>query len=534
MNGMKLTRRKFIVGTSAIGAGLSLGILPQLSSAAPGMDEVNAWVHIASDDTVTIRIARSEMGQGTLTGLAQLVAEELECDWANVTWEFPTPGENLARERVWRDFSTGGSQGLRSSQQYVREGGAAARMMLVQAAANEWGVPAEDCYAENSVIRHRGSSKQTTFGKVADAASKLTPPTDVPLKDVSEWKIAGKPVKRLDTKEKLTGELKYGADIQLEGMLLASIKDAPVLGGKLKSFDAKAVEGMPGVRGVVKVETAVGTSGVAVVADTWWQANTALNALPIEWDLGPNADFDDEKLTALLESGLDADEAFQGNWEGDIKAALEGADRVIEAVYKCPSQNHAPMEPMNSTAIYTEDKCEIWCPTQNGESALAATSEASGLPIEKCEVYKTILGGGFGRRGAPDYVHQVIEIAKAFPGTPIKLQWTREEDQKHGFFHPTTMAKMRGSLDKDGNLTGLHMRISGQSILASLLPHLLVDGTDFATFQGVIKGGLNPALDQHQISYDFPNLLVDHAMRNPPIRPGFLAWREYQPERDLP
>jgi len=523
MNGMKLTRRKFIVGTSALGAGLSLGILPQLSSAAPGMDEVNAWVHIASDDTVTIRIARSEMGQGTLTGLAQLVAEELECDWANVTWEFPTPGENLARERVWRDFSTGGSQGLRSSQQYVREGGAAARMMLVQAAANEWGVPAEDCYAENSVIRHRGSSKQTTFGKVADAASKLTPPTDVPLKDVSEWKIAGKPVKRLDTKEKLTGELKYGADIQLEGMLLASIKDAPVLGGKLKSFDAKAVEGMPGVRGVVKVETAVGTSGVAVVADTWWQANTALNALPIEWDLGPNADFDDEKLSALLESGLDADEAFQGNWEGDIKAALEGADRVIEAVYKCPSQNHAPMEPMNSTAIYTEDKCEIWCPTQNGESALAATSEASGLPIEKCEVYKTILGGGFGRRGAPDYVHQVIEIAKAFPGTPIKLQWTREEDQKHGFFHPTTMAKMRGSLDKDGNLTGLHMRISGQSILASLLPHLLVDGTDFATFQGVIKGGLNPALDQHQISYDFPNLLVDHAMRNPPIRPGF--WR---------
>ena len=240
MNGMKLTRRKFIVGTTAIGAGLSLGILPQLSSAAPGMEEVNAWVHIASDDTVTIRIARSEMGQGTLTGLAQLVAEELECDWANVTWEFPTPGENLARERVWRDFSTGGSQGLRSSQQYVREGGAAARMMLVQAAANEWGVPAEDCYAENSVIRHRGSSKQTTFGKVADAASKLTPPTDVPLKDVSEWKIAGKPVKRLDTKEKLTGELKYGADIQLEGMLLASIKDAPVLGGKLKSFDAKA------------------------------------------------------------------------------------------------------------------------------------------------------------------------------------------------------------------------------------------------------------------------------------------------------
>jgi isoquinoline 1-oxidoreductase beta subunit len=262
---------------------------------------------------------------------------------------------------------------------------------------------------------------------------------------------------------------------------------------------------------------------VAVVADTWWQANTALEKLPINWDLGPNADFNDEKLTELLESGLDADEAYRGNWEGDIDLAFSEADKMVEGIYKCPSQNHAPMEPMNATAVWQEDKCEVWCPTQNGESALAAASEAAGLDIEKCDVYKTILGGGFGRRGAPDYVHQVIAIAKAYPGTPIKLQWSREEDQRHGYYHPTTMANMRGSLDADGNLTGLHMRISGQSILAALMPQYLANGADLVTFQGVIKAGLNPAFDDHQISYDFPNLLVDHAMRNPPIRPGF--WR---------
>jgi isoquinoline 1-oxidoreductase beta subunit len=522
--GINVTRRKFIVGASVAGAGLSLGILPAGRAAADGhLDEVNSWVVIAPDDTVTVRIARSEMGQGTLTGLAQLVAEELECDWEKVTWEFPTPGENLARERVWGDFSTGGSRGLRGSQQYMREGGAAARMMLIEAAAGQWGVPAAECVAENSVIRHAPSGRKTTYGKVADAASKVTPPTEVTLKSESEWKVAGTPVKRLDTADKLTGKLVYGADIQLDGMLLASIKDCPVMGGSLKSYDEAAIKNMPGVRGVVKVETAVGTNGVAVVADTWWQANQALEKLPIEWDLGPNADFDDAALTALLEDGLEADEAFKGNWAGDVDGAFGSAHKMVEAVYKVPSQNHAPMEPMNATAVWSKDRCEVWCPTQNGESALAAASDAAGLPIEQCEVYKTILGGGFGRRGAPDYVHQVVAVAKAFPGTPIKLQWSREEDQRHGFFHPTTMAKMRGSLDKDGNLTGLHMRISGQSIIAGLMPHRLNDGADMLQFQTVVKPGLSKSMDDHQISYDFDNLLVDHAMRNPPIRPGF--WR---------
>ena len=429
MKEITISRRKFVVGLGASGAGLSLGLSLPFGAREvfaghheSSETEVNAWVVIDPDDTVIIRIARSEMGQGTLTGLAQLVAEELECDWDKVTWEFPTPGENLARERVWRDFSTGGSQGLRGSQQYVREGGAAARMMLVQAAADQWGVPASECAASNSVITHQESGKSTTFGEVATAAAKLPAPENIKLKDPADWKVAGKPVKRLDTREKLTGKLVYGSDITLPGMLLASIKDCPVLGGKLKRYDEAAISKMPGVKAVVPVKTSAGTDGVAVVADTWWRANKALDALPIEWDLGANADLNDAKVTELLESGLDADEAFKGNWNGDLEAAFESADRMVEAVYKCPSQNHAPMEPMNATALYTEDSCEVWCPTQNGESALAAAAEASGLPVEKCEVYKTILGGGFGRRGAPDYVHQAVVIAKAMPGTPVKLQ----------------------------------------------------------------------------------------------------------------
>ncbi|MEE4360969.1 MAG: molybdopterin cofactor-binding domain-containing protein [Pseudomonadales bacterium] len=526
-NSATITRRQFIVGASAAGIGLSLGVLPRGASAAAGPDEVNAWVRIATDDTVTIRIARSEMGQGTLTGLAQLVAEELECDWNRVTWEFPTPGQNLARERVWKDFSTGGSNGLRGSQQYVREGGAAARIMLIGAAAEAWGVSASECSARDSVITHGPSGRTTTFGKVAVAAARQPVPQNVTLKDPSTWHTAGKPKMRLDTQDKLTGKLVYGADLRFDGMLLASIMDCPVKGGKLVSFDADAIKDMPGVKKVLAVKTSVGTGlgtdGVAVVADTWWRAHSALKALPIEWDFGPNANFSDADVTRLLESGLDADEAFRGNWAGDMDAAFASAEQMVESVYKCPSQSHAPMEPMNATALVTADKCEVWCPTQNGESALAAAAEASGLPIEKCDVHKTLLGGGFGRRGAPDYVHQVVAIAKAFPGTPIKLQWSREEDQKHGFYHPTTMAKLRGSLDADGKLTGLHMRISGQSILAALIPQALVNGADLATFQGVVKPGLSPSMDQHQISYDFPNLLVDHAMRNPPIRPGF--WR---------
>src|SRR5262245_28658589 len=272
--------------------------------------------------------------------------------------------------------------------------------------------------------------------------------------------------------------------------------------------------GMPGVRHVVPV----GDSAVAVVAETWWQAKTALDALPIVWDEGPNATVSSATIAAMLKEGLDADQAYIANQNGDVKAALASAAKKIEAVYAYPFQNHAPMEPMNATARYTPDRCEVWGPTQNGEAGFAAILAASGLPAEKCEFYKVHLGGGFGRRVAyQDYVTQAVLIAKQIPGTPVKLIWTREEDMTHGRYHPVMQCKLVGALDSSNNLTGLRMRLSGQSILSAVRPAALQDGKDPVVFQG-----LNPSGD-FSFGYTIPNLLIDHAMRNKHVPPGF--WR---------
>jgi isoquinoline 1-oxidoreductase subunit beta len=515
----KINRRSFLVGTVAVGGGLSLGMElpfgPEVVRAAGGSPEVNAWVVIRPDETVVIRIARSEMGQGSLTGLAQLVAEELDCDWSKVTTEYPTPGQNVARKRVWGDYASTGSRSIRESQQYVREGGAAAREMLKQGAANEWKVPVSEVSASNGVIKHTPSGRTTTYGKVAEAAAKLEPPKEVKLKDPKDWKIAGKPLKRLDTADKLTGKQIYSMDVKLPGMLCAAVKESPVFGGKLKSFDAAKVMNMPGVKKVVQS----GDAAVAVVADTWWQAKTALEALPIEWDDGPNAKVSSATIADMLKAGLDADQAFVGNKQGDAKAAIAKAAKKVEAVYSVPYQNHATMEPMNATARYTPDKCEVWTSSQNGEAALAAAAEAAGLPVGKCDVYKLLLGGGFGRRARSEYVSHAVRVAKEMPGTPIKLIKSREDDMANGVYHPITQCRLIGALDADNNLTGLHMRISGQSILAAVAPARLAEGgRDPIVFQG-----LNPGGAEGQIGYAIPNLLIDHAMVNPPIPPWF--WR---------
>ncbi|MBT9488072.1 MAG: xanthine dehydrogenase family protein molybdopterin-binding subunit [Rubrivivax sp.] len=510
-----VNRREFIGSAAAAGA-FVLGF-PTTATAQGLPPEVNAWVVVKPDETVLIRIARSEMGQGTLTGLAQLVAEELGCDWTRVTTEYPTPGQNLARQRVWGNFSTGGSRGIRESHEYVRKGGAAARMMLVQAAADGWGVPAAECRVDKGVITHPGSNRRTTYGQVAVAAAKLTPPAaaNVALKDAKDWTLTGQRLARLDTVDKTNGKQVYGADLQMPGLLNAAIAACPVFGGKLKSFDAAKVNNMPGVKKVL----AVGDNAVAVVADTWWRAKKALDALPVQWDLGPNAAVQQAGIDAMLKEGLGAEQAAVGNSNGDVKTALAGAKRRIEAVYAYPHQNHATMEPMNATAKWTAERCEVWTPTQNGEAALAATAAAAGLPPAQCEVYKIHLGGGFGRRGAVhDWVRQAVLIAKEMPGTPVKLLWSREEDMTHGLYHPITQCKLTAGLDDKGQLTALHMRLSGQSILAGLFPQNVRDGKDPVAFQGLNNGG-----GEAMIGYGVPNLLIDHAMRNPHVPPGF--WR---------
>lgn len=513
----RLSRRRFLASGASTGLVVAFHIPFGSTAFAQGAasPEINAWVVVRPDDTVVIRIARSEMGQGSLTGLAQLVAEELECNWAKVTTEYPTPGQNLARNRAWGNFSTGGSRGIRESHDYVRKGGATARMMLVQAAADEWKVPASECRAANSIITHTPTGRTVTYGKVAVAAAKATPPAEVTLKDPKDWKLVGKRLARLDTLDKVTGKQIYGADLQMPGLLNAAIKDCPVFGGKVKSFNAAAIEKRPGVKKVL----AVGDSAVAVVADTWWHAKTALDALPIEWDNGPNVANSSATVAQMLKAGLDAPDAVVGNQNGDAKAALATAARKIEAVYSYPHQNHATMEPMNATARWTPQRCEVWTPTQNGEAALAATSEAAGLPASQCEVYKIHLGGGFGRRGAVhDWVRQAVDIAKQMPGVPVKLLWSREEDMLHGRYHPVTQCKLQAGLDAQGNVTALHMRISGQSILAGVFPQNIRNGLDPVQFQG-----LNAPGPEASIGYSFPNLLIDHAMRNPSVPPGF--WR---------
>ena len=516
----KMNRRTFVVTAAAAGGGLALGLElplggPQPILAQDGSPEITAWVVVRPDDTVVVRVARAEMGQGSLTGLVQLVAEELDCDWSKVKWETPTPGQNLARKRAWGDYATVGSRAIRTSHEYVRKGGATAREMLIEAAANEWKVAASECSASSGVITHKSSGRTTTYGKVAMAAAKLEPPKEVKLKDPKDWKIAGKPLKRLDTADKVTGKAVFSMDVKLPGMLNAAIKESPVFGGKVKSFDPAKVAGMPGVKKVVQS----GDAAVAVIADTWWQAKTALDALPIVWDDGPNAKLSSATIAEQLKAGLDAPEAFVGNQNGDAKDAIAKAAKKVEAVYSYPFQNHATMEPMNATARYTPDKCEVWSSSQNGEAAFAAASEASGLPAEKCDFHNTFLGGGFGRRARSEYVSHAVLIAKEMPGTPIKLIKSREDDMANGVYHPITQCKLTGALDANNNLTGLHVRISGQSILAAVAPSRLAEGgRDPITIQGMYPGGAEGAL-----GYTIPNLLIDHAMINPPIPPWF--WR---------
>jgi isoquinoline 1-oxidoreductase subunit beta len=390
-------------------------------------------------------------------------------------------------------------------------------MMLLQAAADEWKVPVSELAVSDGIITHAASKRSTSYGKVAAAAAKISAPDakSIKLKDPKDWKIAGKPLKRLDTGDKLNGSKVFAIDVKLPGMLCAAIKDCPVFGGKVRGYDESKIAGMSGVRRVVKVND----TGVAVVADTWWRAKTALEALPIVWDEGSNGSVSSATIAEHLKEGLTATATNGERRHGDALKAIEAAAKKVEADYGTPFLAHATMETMNATVRLSADKAEAWVPTQNGEASLAALSGASGMPLAKCEVYRMDLGGGFGRRGGTqDYVHQAVAIAKEFPDVPIKLIWSREEDQAHDFYRPISQCRLSAGLDADGNLTGLHVRISGQSINATLNPSGIVGGKDLRQLQGYYE-----APGDAQLGYTVPNLLIEYAMRNTHVPVG--PWR---------
>ena len=525
------SRRDFIIKGTMLGGGLMLGVgaIPEavFAQAAGAYDpntptrygdaEVNAWVSIKPDDTVYIRIARSEMGQGTRTGLAQLVTEELECDWKKVKTQSATPGQSLTRKRVWGEHGTGGSRGIRTSEDYVRRGAAAARIMLVQAAANQWNVPVNELKVDKGVITHAPSGRKTTYGKVAELASTLTPPDpkSITLKDPRTWKVAGQPYARLDTADKVNGSKIYGTDLKLPGMLCASIKSCPVFGGKLVSYDDAKISKMRGVKGVVKIDD----STVAVVADTWWHANTALNALPIVWDEGKGANTSQDSINKMLRDGLDEQGDFWQRKVGDAPEVIKSSTKKVEAIYFTPFRAHVTMEPMNSTVKISGNRAEAWVPTQNAEGSHAALSEATGLPLENCEIYKLDSGCGLGRRGATqDFVTFAAKVAQKFPGIPVKVIWSREEDMTHDFYHPIAMAKMTAGLDATGNVTGMHIKVAGQSINARAAPQMIINGKDERQLQGLYEKGPDA-----QLGYTFPSLLTEYVMKNTLVPVG--SWR---------
>ena len=497
----ELNRRTFLVGVSAGGGGLALGFAIPAASGSPAPADpagasVTCWVVISPDNTVTIRVAHAEMGQGALTGLAMLVAEELECDWATVKTEFVSATENL-RLQIWGDTSTGASRSIASSQAVLRRAGATAREMLIAAAAARWRVPIAECSAHASAITHRPSGRMLNFGAVAADAAKLEPPARVKVKPPSGWKLAGKPRRRLDVADKVTAKTVYAIDVRLPGMLYAAIAQCPVFGGALKSVDETAVVGMAGVRGVVPMPDAV-----AVVADSWWRAKRAVDALRIDWDDRGNGQVSSESIAQTVRAGLAAADAQVGRVDGNPAAALRSAVTRLEADYTVPFLAHATMEPQTCTAHVKPDGVEIWVPTQNPATALATAALAADVPNEKVTVHRTMLGGGFGRR-APiqEYVRQAVLIAREFE-EPVKLVWSREQDIAHDLYRPFGMARLTAGLDDAGMPVAWSIRLAGPSFVASLVPGFGNNIMDRTFISGLAE----------EMPYAVPNYLVDYVI----------------------
>jgi isoquinoline 1-oxidoreductase subunit beta len=510
--GGDINRRSFLIGAGVAGAGLSLGFAVPFARkpahAAATIQEINCWVVIAPDNTVTIRIAHAEMGQGAMTALAMLVAEELECEWATINTELVSPTDNLRRGRIWGDMSTGASRSVAASQADLRRAGATARQMLISAAAARWQVPPAECVAKDSIITHTPSGRTVTFGAVADAAAKVELPPDVPLKDVSAWTLVGTSQRRLDVPNKISGQTLYAIDVRVPDMLYAAVVQCPVFRGTVKSVDESSIAGFTGVRRIVRLSDLV-----AVVADSWWQAKRAADSLRVEWDNGGNGDLSTASIAELVRQGLDAPATQVGRTDGDPVAALANASRRIEAEYTVPFLAHATMEPQTCTAHVTGDGVEIWTATQDAMTTLATAAVTAGVSNDKVKVHPLMLGGGFGRRNVvQDFVRQAVLIAKDVP-QPVKMVWSREQDIAHDIYRPFGMARLVASLDSEGLPEVLTIRLAGPSFVASLVPQFGQQIVDWSFVSGLTD----------ELPYQFPHYRVDAAIRQTPVPLG--AWR---------
>ena len=519
MNHLPVNRRMFLQVSGSSAVTLSLGFVWPQSAAAADSTEVNAWIDIHPDESVVIRYARTEMGQGSRTSAPMLIAEELEVDWKKVRIVDVPAHDNLRRKRVYGDMASVGSRTIRNSQDYLRKAGAAARILLVEAAAQRFGVAASECKASMGMVVHGASGKKLSYGQLAGDAAKLTPPKYIPLKDPKTWTLAGKSLPRLDIADIVTGKIRYGVDVQLPGMLHAAIAQSPVFGGKATSVDSSKVDNR---RGIVKVINL--GEFVAVVADNWWRAKEALRDVSIEWDNGKNGSVNSAQIMQVYRDGLGHKEPAIARNDGDTLAAL-AAGQVVEADYYTPYLAHATMEPMNCTAQVFEDRCEIWVGTQNQGNDRTVVAKMLGLPETSVVINRTLMGGTFGRRASKtaDFITDAVQAAQG-ETVPVQIIWSREEDIRGGHYRPLFVHRLRGTVDAEGYPASWHQTVVGQSIMQHTKhdPTYMVRGIDIYSVDGCLQEpfGVFP----YGTAYQIPNHRVES--HNPPkigVRPH--EWR---------
>jgi isoquinoline 1-oxidoreductase beta subunit len=514
----KITRRHFMLTTSVVSGAFVLGFfLPSRraeaaiiadqpwTSPTTGGAEVNAWLIIGSDDIVTIRVAQSEMGEGVFTSMPMLIAEELQCDWQKVRAEYASANRSLRENRVYQRMVTGGSGAVRLSRKYLQQAGASARARLIAAAAKEWGVLASECQADNGMVVHPASGRKVNYGAMA-AAAKVQLDAEPDIKTPNQFTLLGKSLPRLDVPLKVNGAAIFGIDVRLPDMLYAAVMTCPVFGGTLKRYHFDAIKNMPGIRTAVEVP-----HGVAIVADSYWRAKTALEVMPLEWAYGEHAHANSADFWKTFRAALDT-EGVVAKAEGDALAALKSASKVVEADYEFPYLNHATMEPMNCTAQVTPQRVDVWVGTQNPEATMAAAAETAGVAAEHVYVHNCFLGGGFGRRLFNHHVQQAVTVAKALGGRPVQLIWSREEDMRHGLYRPMAAIRFRAALDADGRPVALLNRPVTHSILSQVRPAEVKEGIDRTSVEGL-----------RNMPYAFAPLRVETVMQNTHVPVGF--WR---------